>query len=206
MTTALVRNDRILTNSKILSNRRNGSPRVVFPLPSNEVHGLEDRISGREIVTVMQSTQSRHRDDLAIGASSIFRLAAGRRSLRQREMSSILVVIADVFSHEVFQMALVDDDRMVEQIPPTVANPSVGNTVLPRTSEAGPLGLNAEALYGVDHLRIETGPAVENQVAGRRVIGERLAQLLNDPGAGRMSGNVAVKNAPPVMGNDEEAV
>src|ERR1017187_8652632 len=47
--------------------------------------------------------------------------------------------------------------------------------------------------------------AIEDQVAGSRVVRECLAQLLNDPGAGRMPRHIEVQNTPPVMSNDEEA-
>jgi hypothetical protein len=103
-------------------------------------------------------------------------------------------------------MAFIQNDHMVEQIAAAVADPTLGDAVLPRTSEAGPLGLDAEALHRVDHFFIELCAAIKDQIAGRRVVRERLAQLLNDPGAGRVFGHIAVKDAPPIMRNDEEAV
>ena len=51
-------------------------------------------------------------------------------------------------------MPFVENDHMVEQIPAAVADPALCNTVLPRASEVGPLWLDAEALHGIDHLRI----------------------------------------------------
>jgi hypothetical protein len=50
------------------------------------------------------------------------------------------MVIVDVLNHEPFQVAFIEDDHMVEQVPTAVADPAFGNTVLPRTSEAGSLG------------------------------------------------------------------
>src|ERR1035437_1954220 len=121
-------------------------------------------------------------------------------------MSSIIVVIADVLFHNGFQMALIEHDHMVEQVPAVAANPTPGDTVLPGTSVAGSLGLNAEALHGVDHLRIEAGTAIKDQISGCRVVGKCFAQLLNDPGAGWMPGHVEVEDAPPVMRNDKKAI
>ena len=40
--------------------------------------------------------------------------------------------------------------------------PALGNTVLPRTSEAGPFGLDAEALHRVDHFFTELGAAIKD--------------------------------------------
>src|SRR5580698_7245422 len=109
-------------------------------------------------------------------------------------MSSVLVVITDVFIHQAFQMPFVENDHVVEHVPAAVAYPSLGNTILPRTSEAGLLGLDAEALHCFDDFLAELCTAIEDQVTGRRVIGECLAQLLNHPGAARMLRHVAVKD------------
>jgi hypothetical protein len=57
-----------------------------------------------------------------------------------------------------------------------------------------------------DHFAIEVRTAIKDQVPGRRVVRERFAQLLNDPSAGRVLGNIAVQDTPTVMRNDEEAV
>src|ERR1035437_9844506 len=121
-------------------------------------------------------------------------------------MSSIIVVIADVLFHNGFQMTLIDHDHMVEQVPAVAANPTPGDTVLPGTSVAGSLGLDAEVLHGVDHLRIEAGTAIKDQVTGRRVIWKCLTQLLNHPSARRVFGHVAMQDSPVVMCNDEETV
>ncbi|MGD0734483.1 MAG: hypothetical protein ABR976_05020 [Terracidiphilus sp.] len=95
---------------------------------------------------------------------------------------------------------------MVQQIPTAVTDPTLGHAVLPWAAETGSLGLVAKALYGIDHVIVELRVAIKYQVAGRRVVGESLAQLLNNPCAGKMSGHIAVEYPPPVMRNDEEAV
>jgi hypothetical protein len=50
------------------------------------------------------------------------------------------------------------------------------------------------------------GVVIQNEKLGRRFVGKGLTQLLHDPSAGRMAGDVVVENAPPIVGNDEEAV
>src|ERR1039458_6725184 len=121
-------------------------------------------------------------------------------------MCPVLVVVTDVLVHQTFQMPLVQDDQMIEQITATVTDPALGDTVLPWTSEAGSFWLDAEGLQGVDDFFVEVRAAIKDQVAGRRVVGERFAQLLDDPGAGRMFRHIKMKKTPPVMSNDEEAV
>src|ERR1039458_4551246 len=84
------------------------------------------------------------------------------RPLLQREVRPILVVIANVFSHQPFQMPLVEHDYMIEQIPSAITNPAFCNTVLPWTLEAGPLGLDAEALHCADNFLIEVCCAIRS--------------------------------------------
>ena len=121
-------------------------------------------------------------------------------------MGAILEIVKDVFVDQAFEMAPIENDRMVEQIPPAGAYPAFRNAVLPWTSETGALGLNAETLHSFDHFIVELRAAIKNHVAGDRVIGEGLAQLLNDPRTRRMARHLTLKNAAPVMRDDEKAV
>jgi len=103
-------------------------------------------------------------------------------------------------------MVFIQYDHMVEQVSSTVADPTLGNSILSRTSEAGPFGLDAEALHETGDLFIEVRRPVEDQIFCGVFVRECLSQLLNDPGTAWMSGNVPVQNTPSVMGDDEEAV
>jgi hypothetical protein len=67
------------------------------------------------------------------------------------------VVIVDILGHQPLQVAFVQNDDMIEQVPPATANPPLGYTVLPLAPEAGPLGLNSEALHRADAFFIELG-------------------------------------------------
>ena len=152
------------------------------------------------------SAKSRHGYDPATGIGTRRCLTTDGRLLRQRNMSSVLMIITGVFSHQALQMTFIQDGHMVEQIAAAVANPALGNAVLPRTSEAGPLGLDAEALYRVYHFVVELSAALEDEVFRSRVVRECLAQLLDYPCSGRLPGHVVVKNSPPIMRDNEEAV
>jgi hypothetical protein len=66
--------------------------------------------------------------------------------------------------------------------------------------------LHAEGPYRFHRFYTECCVSVENQVARRRIEGERLAQLLRAPGTCRIPGNIEVKDSPPVMCDDEEAI
>ena len=79
-------------------------------------------------------------------------------------MSSVVVRLADVLVHQLLQMKFVEYDDMIEQISSTTADPAFRNAVLPGTSEAGPFGLDAEALHETGHLFIEVRGPVEDQI------------------------------------------
>ena len=113
-------------------------------------------------------------------------------------MRPIIVIKTNVLVHEAFHVTFIENDHMIVQVPTAVANPPFRNTILPRTSKRCPFGPDAKALHGFDHFFIELSAPVKDQVAGRRIIRECPAQLLNDAGAGRMFGNIVVQDAPPV--------
>jgi hypothetical protein len=162
--------------------------------------------SGCEIVPVVQSTKSRHGNDLSADVAVGGRHSITWRTLSQPKVRTILVVVADVFGHQPFQMAFIQDDDMVEQVPATVADEAFGDTVLPRAAKAGSLRLDTEALDCADDIDVEIRSAVEDQILRNLIIGKCLSQLLGHPGAGWMSRHIPVEDAPAVMGNHEETI
>jgi len=147
--------------------------------------------SGVQIVAMMQSTEPWHGEDFAPLIVMDLGFSSSRSFLLQSKMRPVVVIIANVFVHQSFQMPFVEHDHMVDQIPSTVANPTLCDTILPRTSEASPLGLDAEALHRVNHVFLELCATVEDQILGNRVVRERFAQLLRDPRTGWMPSHVA---------------
>ena len=116
---------------------------------------------------MMQTAEPGHRHNLTAcyGLRPCF--AAGRRSLRQREVRSVFVVVKDILVNQPLQMSFVQHYYMVEQISSTTADPTFGDTVLPGTSEAGPLGFDAKALDRTRDFLVELRPAIEDQVLWR---------------------------------------
>ena len=90
-------------------------------------------------------------------------------------------------------IGVADNDHVVEQVPAAAADPTLSDSVLPWTSEAGSLGLNVEALHRLDYFATEVCTAIKDQVSRGRVEGKCLAQLMNDPSAGWMFGRIAVE-------------
>jgi len=104
---------------------------------------------------MMQAAKPRHREDSATGFGTLFCFTTVRSSLLQREVRSVIVIIADVVGHESLQMPFVEHDHMVEQIATAIPNPAFGNAILPRTAKRRSLRLNTEVLDGADDFRIE---------------------------------------------------
>jgi hypothetical protein len=100
---------------------------------------------------MMQAAKSRHGYDFA----TYLRIRRGHSALGvlllQCETCPDVMAVADVFAHQPFQMPLIEHDDMVKQVVFTITNPVFGYAVLPGTSEAGPIGLDAEACYGADN-------------------------------------------------------
>ena len=72
-----------------------------------------------------------------------------------KPMRSILMVVAGILPHGTFEMAFFNHDDIIEQVSSAVADPALGDAILPRTAEAGSLWLDAEALDGADDFLIE---------------------------------------------------
>ena len=155
---------------------------------------------------MMQASQSRDRNDSAIGCWILFGLASGRSFFAEAEVGAVLVIVGDVSFHESLQMALVHHKHMAQQVPAAIADEALRDSVLSRTLKARSLGLNTKALDRINHIVIEARAAIEDQIARRGVVRKRFPQLLDYPRARRLPGHVEVKNTPAFMRDHEEAV
>jgi len=133
------------------------------------------------VVTMMQATESWHGYDLPRRLGRPSRNSSTGRFFSQRKMRPVFVIVADILFHKSSQMTFVQHDDMIEQVSSTVANPALGNAVLPRTSETSSLGFDAQGLDRVYHLTVEVRRPIKDQVFRRRIVGESLSQLLRDP-------------------------
>jgi hypothetical protein len=79
-------------------------------------------------------------------------------------MRSIVLIVADVVSHEAFRMPLIEDDDMIKEIPAATANEALRDSVLPWTTGASSFGLDAEIPDCADNYAIEVGALIEDQM------------------------------------------
>lgn len=127
----------------------------------------------------------------------------GRSSLRQREMCSVVVIVANVLAHQAFHVPLIRNNQMVEQVSTSVTNPMLCNPILPRASETDPFRLDLQGLDGTDDLFIEVRGAIENQIPWGGIASKRFPQLLYNLDTVWMAGGFPVQNSPSVMRNDK---
>ncbi len=96
-------------------------------------------------------------------------------------MDPFSVVIPDVLAKESPQVALVDHDHAVQQLPSNSPDPALGGPVLPRAPIGRPLGFQPEPIDGLGDAIREDRVVVVDQEPGRGLIGERLSKLLDRP-------------------------
>ena len=77
-------------------------------------------------------------------------------------MHPVVMVVADVFVHQPFQMSLVQDDYMIEQVAAATSDETFGNAISPWTLKAGSLRLNAEVPDSFEDLFVEVRSAVKD--------------------------------------------
>ena len=101
---------------------------------------------------MVQTAESRHRNHSTTGICNLDSLASSRRLLIRREMRSGVVIVADVFGHQPFQMVFIQDDDMIEEISPAIADEAFSDSILARATGAGAFRLETEALHRIaDH-------------------------------------------------------
>jgi hypothetical protein len=155
---------------------------------------------------VVQSAEPGHRNHSVRLVHRSKSLAPCRGLLLQPKVGSVLVVVAQILSHQALEMPLVKNDDMIEQVSPAITDEAFCDTVLPRAAKATPLGFDSEALDSADDLGIEIGCAIEYEILLDRIVREGFTQLLYRPSACRMLGYVTVEDVPPVVGDHEEAI
>ena len=121
-------------------------------------------------------------------------------------MGAVLVVIRDIRREQAPQVRLIDGDHVIQQFAAAAANPPLRDSILPGATDCC---VHRPHLHGANssgHLSTVFAVVIEEEKPGCRFVGKGFAQLLHDPGGSRMASNVAVQNAPPIVGNEEEAV
>ena len=86
-------------------------------------------------ITMVQATESRKGLNLPFTRRANFCRPTCWRVLRESEMRPVLVIIAQVGRHQPFEMPLIQDDHVFQQVASATSHPALRNTVLPRTAK-----------------------------------------------------------------------
>ena len=70
-------------------------------------------------------------------------------------MTAVFVVVAEVQAHEPYEMALAEDNDVLEELATAISDPALSRSVLPRTAIGDANRLCAHGPYELDHRRAE---------------------------------------------------
>lgn len=99
---------------------------------------------------MMHTSESWHRYNPSTQFGVALCFTTYRRFLHQNRMCSVVSVVTGVLFHLAFQMSFIDTDYVVRQISAAVSDLTLRDTVLPWSSEMGPLlrDVNFDVLRG----------------------------------------------------------
>ncbi len=101
-----------------------------------------------------------------------------RRVFPEPQMRPVLVLVVDVLSHQPFQMALIEDDHVIQQVTSATPDPALRDTVLPRTTEGSPNWLAAHVFRSGNNFVAKLCVAVKYQRSASRLVRPSLPHLL----------------------------
>ena len=115
------------------------------------------------------------------------------------------VVVREVRAEQAAEMPLVEHDEVVEAFSPDGADDPLGERILPWCVGRDEHLVNAQAVdAAVKDVAIDR-VAIPEQIPWRRLVGERVHDLLGGPGSGRVVGDIDMQEFAAVMAEDDEA-
>src|SRR6516162_516838 len=156
---------------------------------------------------MMQPAEHRPTDDLADRVGYGRRRRPARRALAQPSMRSPRIEVGDVFVQHPLQVALVEDDHMVQTLIPRRSDPPLRERVRPRRPHGGPDPHDAEPLYAAIELDPEPAVPVTDQIPRRvPVPAARVHDLLGRPFGSGMPGHPHLQDLSGLVMHYEEDV
>ena len=122
-----------------------------------------------------------------------------RRVLVEGEVGARLMVIGEVAGQDAAEVALAEDEYVIQALTPDRADESFRERILPRAVRCRKHLLDPHALQAMPKLLTVDAIAVAEEVARRRVVWEGVHDLLGGPLSGGVCRHVEVDGAPTVM-------
>src|SRR6516164_7132147 len=155
---------------------------------------------------MVQPAESGKGLNLALACRANFCSTTCWRVLRESKMRPVLMVVKHVGRHQSFEMPLIQDDHVVQQVASATSHPALSNTVLPRTAKGRASWLASHVSHGRAHIGAKLGVAVEQQESVRLFVGPCFSQLLYNPKRMGISRDIAMQDLTPLVADDEKAV
>src|ERR1700732_218688 len=83
------------------------------------------------------------------------------RVLRESKMRPVLVIVEQVRRHQPFEMSLIHNDHVVQQVASATSDPALRNTVLPRTTKGRARWLASHVPHSRNHIASKLCVSVE---------------------------------------------
>ena len=127
-----------------------------------------------------------------------------RRILGEGEVGPGAVVVREVAGQDVSQVALAQDEDMVETLSPDRADQAFGEGILPWASGGREDFLDPHALHALAEGVSVDRVAIAEEIGRGGVVREGVHDLLGGPRSGGMLGDVEVQDPTPMVGEDDQ--
>src|SRR5882762_10332404 len=121
-------------------------------------------------------------------------------------MCAILVVVSNILRKQASQVAFVNCDDVIQEITPATPYPALCDSILPRTSERGADRTHAQGPNRCGDFQSILGITIKDDEPRSGSKWKRFSQLLDDPRACRMLGDIEVQDTPTIVTDDEKAI
>ena len=112
-------------------------------------------------ITMVQAAESREGLNLAFSLRTNCCRPTCWRVLREPKMSSVLMVVEQVRRHQPFEMPLIQNDHVIQQVASAASHPTLSNTVLPGTAKGRARWLASHVSHGRNHIGAKLCVSVE---------------------------------------------
>jgi hypothetical protein len=152
---------------------------------------------------VVESTDSRERDHAAVFDG--LRVATMRRSLVQRLVNPVFVIIDDVRAENPSKMLFTKHDHVVETVAADGPNDPLDVWILPGATRRADDFFDTHRLHSSDELLAVYSIAIAEQVTKNFVPRKRLGELTSRPSCGRVCSDGEVNDLPRFVAQYDEA-
>ncbi len=95
--------------------------------------------------------------------------------LVQPQVATVLMIVADVSSHEPDEMTCTENHDVLKELATAAADPPLRGSVLPWAAKRSANGFCARCLDELDDRSVKDEVAIEDEISRSGVVGKRLA-------------------------------